>query len=768
MTATQEQLRAVATEIHQAKSVAALIARNAARRRGMDFQIDVIGGNEHSASEVTAHVAAKLAALAAITPAPFFCRVTATTQIDRKPLRETFLFSKARFPGIMDFEGSDEILLSWTSPLYAFVREARPESIVALEVDGRQVRHKIHASSDWSLLLPEALGILVRTPEHDLVLARESELETPGALRRLSVGGYSPGEATSDPQAAPVKKSYGLGEIIALADATQRTAMHLPFSEDVLVEGPPGSGKTSVGLMRIPCLLDRQWKELDLDPEKDRAFHTEESMRVLVMNAEMVPYLERLMRDISISRVPVETLGDYCRDICKRAGLQILTGIPRRCSPELDRVKFAPEGLEAFVSAVKASVRDYWAEASVDIERKFKDAHPVLGTEAFRVLGSWVSHVQEWNTSTIEINPSLRIGQRLNNWALHGLRENAPMDSGQLGFGESLAKQNEERGRAREAIRRISSMCNTVLKQGLERKRITDRLETSGSLTPELLREWQSQASRRADVAATCSEGDYALHGLITALFLLSNVPDDEKALVGARLPRLTHAAIDEAQDIAYVHALLLRYMLADNGTLTLVGDLRQRIDGGGHFQSWKQLPLRAPRHAVFSVNHRQSKPIGDFVRDEHHRLYGEAATWESSKRSGPPVRRGRASHSGLGDSIGSDVLRWIRDFPECSCGVLFSQDYSLEVLSKLRDDVEAALHDELVTVDLALADSSERQLRRESGVILAPVGLTKGLEFDVVVLVSPASLGSEVDRNRHYVGCSRARTGLTVVTTED
>ena len=176
MTATQEQLRAVATEIQQAKSVAALIARTAARRRGTDFRIDVIGGGEDSASEVTAHVAAKLAALAAITPAPFFCRVTATTQIDRKPLRETFLFSKARFPGMMDVEGSDETLLSWTSPLYAFVRDARPESIVSMEGGRGPVRHKIHASSDWSLLLPEAEGILVRTPENDLVLARESEL----------------------------------------------------------------------------------------------------------------------------------------------------------------------------------------------------------------------------------------------------------------------------------------------------------------------------------------------------------------------------------------------------------------------------------------------------------------------------------------------------------------------------------------------------------------------------------------------------------------
>ena len=765
MTITQEQLRAVATAIHDAKSAAGLIARLAAKRRGIEFRIDVIGGNADSVTGVTAHVAAKLAALAAMTPSPFFCRVTATTQIDSKPLRETFLFSKARFPGTMDVEGSDEMLLSWTSLFYASLRDARPDSIVAIEGGRGPVRHKIHSSSDWTQLLPEAMGILVRTAATDLVLARESDLEAPGALRALPMADYSPGEATRDPQVGPVKQNYGLGEIIALADATQRTAMHLPFSEDVLVEGPPGSGKTSVGLMRIPCLLDRQWQELNLDPEKDLAFHSDESMRVLVMNAEMVPYLERLMRDISIPRVPVETLGDYCRDICKRAGLQILTGIPRRCSPELDRVKFSPQGLGTFAAAIKASVRDYWEEKSEDIKRKFTDAHQALGTEAFGVLDSWVSLVEDWDTHTSAINPRLRVGQRLNNWAFHRMRENAPMDAGQLRYGESLVKQNGERADARDAIPRISSMCNTVLKQMLDRKRITDRLESSASLTPELLSEWQSQASRRTNAPATCSEGDYALHGLITALFLLSNVPEEEKAFVGARRPRLTHVAIDEAQDIASVHVLLLRYMLAEGGTLTLVGDLRQRIDGDGHFQTWKQLPLRTPRHAAFAVNHRQTKPIGDFVRDEHYRLYGQTATWESSKRSGPPVRQRHVGQQSLGDAIGSDVLRWLRDFPDCSCGVLFAEDYSFEVLHQLRDDVEAALHDELVTVDLALADSSERQLRKESGVILAPVGLTKGLEFDVVVLVSATSLRSDVDRNRHYVGCSRARTGLTVIT---
>ena len=65
--------------------------------------------------------------------------------------------------------------------------------------------------------------------------------------------------------------------------------------------------------------------------------------------------------------------------------------------------------------------------------------------------------------------------------------------------------------------------------------------------------------------------------------------------------------------------------------------------------------------------------------------------------------------------------------------------------------------------VELALRDSSDRQLRRDSGVILAQVGLTKGLEFDVVVLIAPIIQESETQK-KFYVGCGRARTALSVI----
>ena len=766
MSITEEQLRLIAAEIREAKGAAEAIATEAARRRGIQFSIEVLGRNaQPEADTVASDAAARLAALAAVTASPFFCRVTAITQIDRKPMREGYLFSKVRFPGVLPIDDREEILLSWTSPLYATLRGARPGRTVEIEDPSGSVRHVVESSSDWSVLLPMAEGIVVRTGETDLHVARETDVSLPVSIDNVPADSEPARSAVSEPQISPVKRGYGLGEIIALADASQRSVMHLPFLSDVLVEGPPGSGKTSVGLMRIPCLLDRQWDELRLNPGRDPAFHTQDSMRVLVMNPEMVPYLERLMRDIAIPSVSVQTLGDFCRDVCKRVGLQVLTGVPRRCSRPLEQAKFSIDGLAAFTSAFKSSVKEYWIESGEEIKQKFTDIHPKLGQDAHRRLEKWISSVLAWDLrDDAGLDPSLRIGQALNDWAFHCLRELSPADVDIRMTGRNLASINDERARGRDAVRRISAMCNTILKHAVDRKRITERLQAAGQLTDAMIDEWRQQALRRADAPATCSEGDYALHGLLAAMFLMSDVPRQEKALIGARMPSLTHVAIDEAQDISSVHVYLLRTMLSSKGSLTLVGDLRQRIDGHGYFETWNHLPLREPRHAAFAVNHRQTMPIGNFVRDEHRRLYGADADWRSSSRPGPDVRRLSIRASSAGDVIGAEVLHWVREFPDSNCGVLFVDDHDPETLAVLRDEVEAALHDELVTVDLAIAESSERQLRKESGVILAPVGLTKGLEFDVVILVSRMTLDSYVDKNRHYVGCSRARTALTVI----
>ncbi len=778
MNSYQEHSDLIKRTIATSKGFASTIAEYAHKKNGKSFSIDMIDlASSQAMAAFADHLYQQLSSLAAIHRSPFFCNVKATTTTKGKPHLENYLFSKARFPGEMLVDNLDATLLSWTSPLYAKICGARPFTTIDYEgPSGRPVCHQIHSSSDWAKLLPMAEGIVIRLQDKDLVITDEESISAADAVKILTAGEYDPSIAMINPEALAVKPAFGLGEIITLADSTQKAAMHLPFKEDVLIEGPPGSGKTSVGLMRIPCLIDRQWEELHRDIKKDTAFHSEESIKVLVMNSEMVPYLDGLMRDITITRVKVETFSDFCKAVCTAIHPPILAGIERKCTSGLDRAKFSQAGFETFITAVKKRIATNWNNAKQDILRKFTDVHPIIGSVVFKKVDAWVTAVGAWNIALDTSNPDLNISQTLNQWALIELKNYDPpqfkSEISNIALNEKLLKEKlakekaleEDRKNQRDAIKRLCSMCNTFIKQALDRKSIIDQLEPDQGLSATYIDEWKAQMVRHNDLTATRTEADHVLHGFLTSLFLLGKFASNVRPLVGGIRPYLTHVVIDEAQDISEVHLRILRCLLDKDGTLTLVGDLRQRIDGPGYFESWNDLPLKNPKLAVFSINHRQTKEIGAFVRDQHLHLFGLPANWMPSNRSGPDVNILETSGSNLGTTISVEVLNWIKAYPNCRCGVLFIADHSIEKLDELRTEIEKSLQDEIVSVELASPDNNDRPLRKESGVILAPVGLTKGLEFDVVVLVAPIIQESETQKNRFYVGCSRARTALSVI----
>lgn len=718
----------------------------------------------------------------------FFCRVVARSRIDRGFLRQQFLFTKARFPGSINLDDAETVVLPWTSPLYVTIRGSRPGETVEVRAPRGTAQHQVEASGDWRSLLPEAEGIVIRTPLEDLRIESETLLRSSDGLTRKSVAPDRiptsdavpaakpsappavserpiPRTATPDPEPrsvhaprAPVPREFGLGEIIALADATQRSAMHLPFSDDVLVDGPPGSGKTSVGLMRIPCLIDRQWHERGLTFGKDRPFHEDGSMRVLVMNREMVPYLERLMRDVGIQRVPVETLGDFCRELCKKSPLQPLAGVPRPSSPELERLKLSRKGLQAFVTATRESVTNHWYREESKLRRKLRSVHESTGEFLWSMLESWVKALKNWQTDPMSDDRALHICQRIHEW---GRREiDSPERNRERPDGRRIPKPPSP-----NEIRRLIAMAETFLRGALDRAAILRSLPDVDDATGSLMSEWRRQVPETKGGLATYSSADVALHGLSTSKFLLSRLPTSESPLIGGILPRLTHVLIDEAQDVSPIHVMLLRSLLGAEGTLTMVGDLRQRVDEACHFEDWSELPLRTPRRATFSVNHRQTTQLGSFVRAEYERLYGERAGWIPSDRPGADVRVAPCLSGDQLPMVVRELRHWLQRDHDSSCGVLFIDDLEPPALQEARAFIERGLQDMLVPVQLALPDQSEGQLRGDAGVVIAPVALTKGLEFDVIVLISRAHLATAVQRNRHYVGCSRARTGLSVVT---
>jgi hypothetical protein len=164
--------------------------------------------------------------LGVLRDSPFFARVDVQFDGEREPI--AVLLTKARAAGELYNDGQWEVI-SYTSPLY--------EHILDRDVGTRyQLRNGrggvIGTSAKFESLLPQ-----LERAEYVLRSGR-AFVESEAAL---DVPSFEP-TAKRTPKAYKAATTFGLGEIIELADRTQRSAMHLPFRESVLIEGPPGGG----------------------------------------------------------------------------------------------------------------------------------------------------------------------------------------------------------------------------------------------------------------------------------------------------------------------------------------------------------------------------------------------------------------------------------------------------------------------------------------------------------------------------------------------
>ena len=182
--------------------------------------------------------------------APFYQRVN-TRQSSRTGEEDLeILLSKAQGIGLID--GDKWIVASWTSPLAEKLPDVKPGNCCEIEGGRGPVSYQVSATARYQRLLPHASDI-------------ELHLRDGRAVHLLDIRSLQSTSTAVQPKlSGPIERQYEargeleLTEIISLTDAPQRAALHLPFNQSIIIEGPPGSGKTSIGLMRTRVLLDRQ------------------------------------------------------------------------------------------------------------------------------------------------------------------------------------------------------------------------------------------------------------------------------------------------------------------------------------------------------------------------------------------------------------------------------------------------------------------------------------------------------------------------------
>jgi DNA helicase-2/ATP-dependent DNA helicase PcrA len=275
--------------------------------------------------------------------------------------------------------------------------------------------------------------------------------------------------------------------------------------------------------------------------------------------------------------------------------------------------------------------------------------------------------------------------------------------------------------------------------------------------TPRELEHATSWCKRRGEELAAWLAGDTEIEAELD--------PEDDALLLRAwqlrigPIPgehgplRYRHVAIDEVQDFAAIEVRVLLDCLDEHRSLTLAGDVQQRIGPASGFSSWsgffRDLGIAGTEIDTLQVSYRSSREITEFALGllGDQREEGPIMT----TRSGPPVEVFEFTESGAAVSFLADALaRLGREEPLASVAVL----------------TPSPAMSELYTAGLVQSGVprvhrvTEGNFRFSPGIEITEIQQVKGLEFDYVVVVEAGddALGTDdAARRLLHVAATRA-----------
>ncbi len=204
----------------------------------------------------------------------------------------------------------------------------------------------------------------------------------------------------------------------------------------------------------------------------------------------------------------------------------------------------------------------------------------------------------------------------------------------------------------------------------------------------------------------------------------------------GLRQWRFGHVIVDEAQDLTPMQWRMITRR-AIGGSMTVVGDLAQRSEGG--VRSWDELlpaEVGPTTHRELSVNYRSPSEINDVATRLLDTRALDIGASRSIRSTGHPVRVVDRGARGWAEAVVSTVTSFVADRPGRVAVVHPAGWDALEELD-----------------DLVVPGAPQLDVVSATG--------AKGLEFDHVVVVDPLAIVRPADL---YVAVTRATQRLAIV----
>jgi DNA helicase II / ATP-dependent DNA helicase PcrA len=228
-------------------------------------------------------------------------------------------------------------------------------------------------------------------------------------------------------------------------------------------------------------------------------------------------------------------------------------------------------------------------------------------------------------------------------------------------------------------------------------------------------------------------------------------------------MPRYDHIVIDEAQDVSPLQLAALQ-KFSRSGAFTLLGDLPQSIHSYRGLASWKDIQAAMPGQSInlqqITKSYRATYEITTFansVLQSLARIRGQAAT----KLAEPFDRHGeqpQLHEVTAATQLSTEIQQVIEQARQKGYESIAIIGRTVQQCRDLASGLKQ------LTENVALVDTPD--FKYQGGLILIPVNLAKGMEFEVSLVVEAdeqAYSATEYDGRLLYVALTRASHELHV-----
>lgn len=532
-----------------------------------------------------------------------------------------------------------------------------------------------------------------------------------------------------------------LYDIVATIQSQQYAIIRAPETQILVVQGVPGSGKTSVALHRIAYLLYQHRGDSSYTPGR---------LLVLGPNPMFMRYIANVLPELGERRVPqrtftdwlIERLGSDMEHEPQEESLEVLTDTQRPRSERLMRYRNAlNKGSLRMAQLLDAYVRILYRYALEEVQD--------LTVTAFSIRRGTL-RAQRSADELRSILSGMRVA-----YAPYNTRRDAARDLivlevlRELGVREDQSDYPDLRKAIDDQVRQHFSEWRALNVSVAYRRllRTRDLLFEAGD---GIFSAWELELLA---YDAPTQQTPFRFSDLAALLYL-------KLLLDGTGGQSYRHIVIDEAQDITPLHLMVLHRYSYD-GSMTVLGDLNQGIFMHHGVHTWDELQEAVGgvdfSQANISQSYRSTHEIIEYANRMLRRTgLPDSDLAEPIARHGPnPTQRGFESTSDLAASL-PGLVRGAQQHGWQSVAIVCKSLAGCERLVEALRDVDMPDYQFIRSRDAEYAGD----------VAVLPVYLTKGLEFDVVIVADADSetyTPDALDARLLYVALTRASHELYV-----